>query len=171
MVVAWVVLGIVLLVVELHHLAFFALFGAIGSFAAAVLAVLVPSAVPLQVGVAVLVATIGMVAVRPLMSDALHRRNDGHPARGVHGTLVGEEVMTLDVVGDVGQPGHVRLAGERWLAQSGSGSPIPSGKRVLVTAVRGTTLVVWPVDGSTTFLDELSTPPAGPPDRGEEEQP
>ena len=34
------------------------------------------------------------------MSEALHRRTDGHPGRGVHGTLVGEEVLTLDAVGD-----------------------------------------------------------------------
>jgi membrane-bound ClpP family serine protease len=43
--------------------------------------------------------------------------------------------------------GHVRLAGERWRAVSGADVPIPPGTTVLVTAVRGTTLTVWPVDG------------------------
>jgi hypothetical protein len=48
----------------------------------------------------------------------------------------------------------VRLAGERWRAVSGSDVPIPPGTKVLVTAVQGTTLTVWPVDGHL--------PPPGP---------
>ena len=39
MLVIWLVLGVVLLVVELTHFGFFALFGALGAFAAAVVAV------------------------------------------------------------------------------------------------------------------------------------
>jgi membrane protein implicated in regulation of membrane protease activity len=90
---------------------------------------------------------VGIVAVRPWMSKAMHTRHDGRLGRGVHGTLVGEEVLTLDTVGDDRHLGHVRLAGERWLAASGSGHPIPADTIVLVTAVNGTTLTVWPVDG------------------------
>jgi membrane-bound ClpP family serine protease len=37
------------------------------------------------------------------------------------------------------------LAGERWLAVTG-GPKIEAGSSVFVTAVRGTTLEVWPVD-------------------------
>jgi membrane-bound ClpP family serine protease len=62
-------------------------------------------------------------------------------------------VLTLDVVGDERHPGHVRLAGERWLAVSGAERPIPAGTHVLVTAVRGTTLEVWPLEGETGFID------------------
>ena len=152
-VVAWLLLGVVLLAFELHHFAFFALFGAIGAFAAALVALVAPSAIPLQLLVAVLAAGIGIVAVRPKMSKALHRRNEGKLGRGVHGTLVGEEVLTLDVVGDARHPGHVRLAGERWLAVSGSERDIPAGTHVLVTAVQGTTLEVWPVEGETGYID------------------
>jgi membrane protein implicated in regulation of membrane protease activity len=159
MVVVWLVLGVVLLAVEFHHFAFFAFFGALGSFAAAAVAALAPELVPLQVLVAVLVATIGIVAFRPFMSERFHRRHDGRLGKGVHGTLVGEEVLTLDVVGAPGHVGHVGLAGERWLAVSGSGTPLPAGTRVLVTAVEGTTLVVWPVDGELTFLDQVVVEP------------
>ena len=61
-----------------------------------------------------------------MMSEAFHRRHEGKPlGRGVHGTLVGEEVLTLDAVGDAHHLGHVRLAGERWLAVSGSGTADP----------------------------------------------
>lgn len=147
MVVAWVALGVLLLAVELRHLAFFALFGAAGAFAAALAALVWPELLVVQVLLAVVVATVGIVLVRPLMSNVLPRANEGHPARGVHGTLVGEEVLTLDEVGDAHHVGHVRLAGERWLAVSGSDEPIPADTRVVVTGVQGTTLVVWPVDG------------------------
>jgi membrane protein implicated in regulation of membrane protease activity len=71
----------------------------------------------------------------------------------VHGGLVGQEVVTLDRVSGPGA-GHVRLAGERWLAVSGAGQPIPAGTTVLVTAVDGTTLVVWPVDGHHHLAEE-----------------
>jgi membrane protein implicated in regulation of membrane protease activity len=150
---AWLILGVVLLAFEIHHFAFYALFGAIGAFAAAVVALIAPSAIPLQVAVAVLAAVIGIVVVRPKMSARLHQRHEGKLGRGVHGTLVGEEVMTLDVVGDSHSPGHVLLAGERWLAFSGADRPIPARTRVLVTAVRGTTLEVWPLEGEIGFID------------------
>ena len=64
---------------------------------------------------------------------------------GVHGGLVGQEAVALDEVGDTHHVGHVRLAGERWLAITG-GPNISAGTSVFVTAVRGTTLEVWPVD-------------------------
>jgi membrane-bound ClpP family serine protease len=65
-------------------------------------------------------------------------------ARGVHGGIVGQQVVTLDEVGDDGAAGHVQLVGERWLAITGDGQRIPPGTPVVVTAVQGTTLVVWP---------------------------
>src|SRR5947209_17415661 len=119
MVVAWLVFGSLLLLFELHHLAFYALFGTIGSVATAVVALFFPSAIAAQVGIAVGVALAGVVAVRPFVSKVFESRQTGHVARGVHGGLVGEEAITLDVVGDSHVVGHVRLSGERWLAVSG----------------------------------------------------
>ncbi|MBK9177986.1 MAG: NfeD family protein [Acidimicrobiales bacterium] len=162
----WVALGIVLLAVELHHLALYVLFGSLGAFAAAAVAGVAPSAIPLQVAVAVAVALLGILLVRPYVSRSLHTHLESRPGRGVHGTLVGEEVITLDLVGDETRPGHVRLAGERWLAVSGSSLPVPPGTRVLVTAVRGTTLTVWPTDGSVGYVDPQELQP--PPDPGGE---
>jgi membrane protein implicated in regulation of membrane protease activity len=169
-VLAWLMLGVVLLAVEMHHLQFYALFGAAGAVAAALVAALAPSAYPAQVAVAVTVAVIGGVAVRPMMSEAMHRRRGGRLGRGMHGTLIGEEVLTLDAVGDSFHGGHVRLVGERWLAISGSGSPIPPGTRVLVTAVEGTTLTVWPVDGGTYPIVDGINSNVEPPERAEGEQ-
>ncbi|HEY2815284.1 MAG TPA: NfeD family protein [Acidimicrobiales bacterium] len=161
MVIAWVALGVGLLLFELHHQAFYALFGGFGALAAALFAVLLPDAVVLQIIVAVLVTVVGVVAVRPLVSRVFEQhRTGGHIARGVHGGLVGQEALTLDVVGDDHAIGHVRLGGERWLAVSG-GPSIPAGTPVLVTALRGTTLTVWPVD-SSRILD-TSVPLLDPP--------
>ena len=153
MVFVWLILGVVLLAFEIHHFAFYALFGANGAFAAAVVALIAPSAIPLQLAVAVLAAALGILVVRPHVSERLHHQHEGKLGRGVHGALVGEEVMTLDVVGGSHSPGHVLLAGERWLAFSGADRPIPARTHVLVTAVRGTTLEVWPLEGETGFID------------------
>jgi membrane protein implicated in regulation of membrane protease activity len=157
--VAWLVLGVVLLVVELHHLAFFALFAAVGAFGGAAVAAVAPGAVPLQAGVAVGLTAAGLVAVRPYASRAFDHSRRPHQIRGTHGGLVGGEAITLDEVGDAHGAGHVRLYGERWLAVSGAERSIPAGVTVVVTAVRGTTLVVWPVD--TLVLEEGLVEPAG----------
>jgi len=146
MVLVWLVLAALLVFFELHHLAFYALFAAAGCFAAAIVAVFAGDAYGLQAIVAVLVSIAGVALVRPYVSTVFHRRHgDGHVALGVHGGLVGQEALTLDEVGDAHHVGHVRLAGERWLAVT-SGPPIEAGRAVLITAVRGTTLDVWPVD-------------------------
>jgi membrane protein implicated in regulation of membrane protease activity len=155
--IAWVVAGVVLLGIELHHLAFYALFAAIGCLAAAIVAIAAPDVVLLQLLAAVVVAAVGILLVRPYVSAALEHRKDGSRSPGVHGGLVGQEVVTLDRVGGgTDGIGHVRLAGERWLAVSGAGRPIPAGTTVLVTAVDGTTLIVWPVDGHHIAEEEQS---------------
>ena len=92
------------------------------------------------------------------MSRAIAHRHDGDVARGVHGGLVGQEVLTLDSIGGSDRPGHVRLAGERWLAISGNDEPIPTGTSVVVTAVSGTTLTVWSLH-PTGALDPVELDP------------
>jgi membrane protein implicated in regulation of membrane protease activity len=146
--IVWLVVGVVLLLAELRHLAFYLLFVGVGCLAAAAVALAAPSAVGLQAGVAVVVAVGGVAALRPAMSRAFHHRTGGQVARGVHGGLVGQEALTLDTVGGTLQRGHVRLGGERWLAVSGAGEPIAAGTPVIVTAVDGTTLTVWPSGSS-----------------------
>jgi inner membrane protein len=157
MVVAWIVVALALVAFELHHLAFFALFGALGAVAAAIVALAAPNAVGLQLIVAIAVAAVGTLTLRPYVSKIIHRRSDGHVALGVHGGLVGVHAVTVDLVGEVAaamvagdgsgpRAGHVRLAGEQWLAVSGSDDAIAPHTEVVVTAVNGTTLTVWPVN-------------------------
>jgi membrane protein implicated in regulation of membrane protease activity len=145
--IAWIAVGVALIAVELHHMAFYALFAALGCFAAAAVSSVAPGALAAQVAIAVVVAAAGIVLVRGRLSAAVAHRYEGEHVPGVHGGLIGQEVLTLDLVGGPDAVGHVRLAGESWRAVSGSDTPIPAGTKVLVTAVRGTTLTVWPVDG------------------------
>ena len=72
-------------------------------------------------------------------------------SRGVHGGLVGQEALTLDEVGDEHHPGHVQLASERWLAVTDSTQPLGADVAVTVAAVRGTTLLVHPIQHTASF--------------------
>ena len=140
-VLVWIVLCLLLVGVELHHMAFFAMFGAAGSAAAAIVAVAAPSHVLAQACVAVGVSTVGVVFVRPQVSQAFAKRGPGTAVRGVHGGLVGARGLTVDQVRlDAG--GHVRLLGETWLAVTSDGSLIQPSTAVIVTSVVGTTLTV-----------------------------
>lgn len=159
-VVWWCVVGVLLLLVELNHRAFFAVFAAAGCVAAGAVAGVAPHAVVAQAVVAVTVSVAGVVGVRPRLRKALETSRAGdHVARGVHGGLVGQQAITLDEVAGSDDKGHVRLAGERWLAYSGGDQPIPPGTPVLVTAVEGTTLVVWPVGTPSASSIEDSARP------------
>jgi membrane protein implicated in regulation of membrane protease activity len=141
-VVIWIVLAAVLVAVELHHLALFAIFGAAGAVVAAVTAVVAPHAIGIQILAAIAVTALGLVAVRPYVSTAFAHRQDGLPvARGVHGGLVGARGMTIDDVPRL-EPGHVRLFGETWLAVAVGDRTIAAETPVTVVSVRGTTLAV-----------------------------
>jgi inner membrane protein len=140
-VIVWVVLAVVLVVVEMHHLAFFAAFGALGAAAAAVVAVFARRAVGAQIAVAVAVAAVGVIAVRPFVSRAFARRGEGVVIRGVQSGLIGAQALTLDVVSPQAT-GHVRYVGEVWLAVPDDAELIPPGTSVIITGVSGTTLAV-----------------------------
>ena len=148
--VIWFVTALALLVLELASTTFFAVFLSTGAFAAGLLAFFIPdSAIWIQAVLAIAVAMGGVVIVRPFVSRRLRRRGEPPLMPGVHGGFVGQNALGLDEIGDELHPGHVRLVGETWLAFSES-EPILTGAPVIVTAVRGTTLVVRPASGSVT---------------------
>ncbi|HEX7474279.1 MAG TPA: NfeD family protein [Candidatus Limnocylindrales bacterium] len=148
----WIVAGLALLAVELHTIAFYSVFIAIGCFVAGVLVLLVPDApIWLQAALAGTISLIGLVAIRPFASRTFLHGSGGVVSRGVHGGLVGQEALTLDTVGDEHHPGHVQLASERWLAVTDHAQSLNADTAVLVTAVRGTTLLVRPLTHSAGF--------------------
>ena len=145
MVIVWIVLAVVLIAVELHHLAFFAMFGAAGALAAAVVAWVAPSVIVLQIAVAIVVAGLGIGLVRPYVSRAFAVRGPGVRIGGVHGGLVAARGIAIDEVGGL-NTGHVRILGENWLAVSWDDEPIPPTTPVIVMGVNGTTLTVRAAD-------------------------
>jgi membrane protein implicated in regulation of membrane protease activity len=147
----WFIAALALLVLELASTTFYSIFLAFGAFAAGLLAFFVPSsAIWIQATVAIVVAMVGVVLGRPFLSRRLRRHGEPPLTPGVHGGFVGQRALPTDEVGDELHPGHVRLAGETWLAYSESHEPIAKGVPVIVTAVRGTTLVVRPASGPVT---------------------
>ena len=148
--VAWFVAALALLVLELASTTFYSIFLAIGAAAAGLLAFVEPNTpVWIQAVVAIVVAILGVVLGRPFLRQRLRRQGEGPLTPGVHGGFVGQRVLAIDELGDELHPGHVRLAGELWLAFSTDHRPIAAGAPVIVTAVRGTTLAVRPADGPT----------------------
>jgi len=142
MTVFWLVAGVLLLGVEALTLAFFAAFLGVASFAAGIAAA--TNAEPwLQVVVFGTVGLLGLVLARPPLLRAVQTRRGELSFPGVQG-LVGQRAVTVDVVGDEHHPGHALLAGERWLAYTDAGTLEPDVS-VTVSAVRGTTLLVRPV--------------------------
>jgi membrane protein implicated in regulation of membrane protease activity len=88
--VVWFVAALALLVAELATTSFYAIFLAIGAFAAGVAAFVAPD-LPLwvQVAIALVVAVAGVVIVRPILGRSLQRRGSGSIGPGVHGGFVG----------------------------------------------------------------------------------
>jgi membrane protein implicated in regulation of membrane protease activity len=75
----------------------------------------------------------------------------GHGSVGALRLRGRQGIVVKDIRGaiDVGH-GDVRVEREVWPAESRDGSPIAAGTRVRVTDVRGTRLVVTPLDKSST---------------------
>jgi inner membrane protein len=147
----WFGAALALLVLELVSTTFFSIFLAVGAIAAGLVAFFLPdTALWVQAVIAIAVALLGVVVGRPFLARRLRSHGEGPVTPGVHGGFVGQRALPTDEVGGELHPGHVRLAGETWLAYAENGTPIAAGIPVVVTAVRGTTLVVRPEVGSVT---------------------
>ncbi|MFN2582410.1 MAG: NfeD family protein [Candidatus Dormibacteria bacterium] len=146
--VAWLVVGLLLVALEVHSQAFFAIFLAVGAFAATIVTAV---GVPIWLSAVVFagVSLGGTLFIRP----GLKRLSDRHmgPRLALPGSsdgLVGSRALTVDAVGDEHHPGHARLAGEKWLAVTEEPGGVAPDTQVMVVDVRGTTLVVMPFAGS-----------------------
>lgn len=138
----WVVAAVLLLAIEVHTTAFYAVFIAAGLLGAAVVDI-AGGALWLQLVVLGVVAVAGVVGARPPLVRLMLSRRPDIVLPGVQ-NIVGQNAMTVDEVGDEHHPGHALLAGERWLAITEGAQALPPDVDVIVAAVRGTTLVVRP---------------------------
>jgi membrane protein implicated in regulation of membrane protease activity len=145
----WIWLGAALLfgVGEIVTAGFFLLPFAVGAVAAAVLAF---------TGVDPAIQGVTFVAVSIVALLALRRfadRTDAHqPSVGAN-RMAGERGIVLEQIDRVSGTGRVRVATEMWRATT-DGPAIEAGIEVRILDVRGTRLVVEPID--------LPEPPPGP---------
>ncbi len=143
--VVWFLIAVALLVLELASTTFYAIFLAAGAAVAGLMAFFFPASPAwLQAVVAVAVAAAGVAIIRPILGRRLQGRGTDAVSPGVHGGFVGQRALSTDVIGDELHPGHVRLAGEVWMAYTDTHQQIDAGSPVIISAVRGTTLLVRP---------------------------
>jgi membrane protein implicated in regulation of membrane protease activity len=128
---------------EILTTGFFLLPFAIGAGVAAVLA-FADVSVGVQWVAFVGVSAAGFLALRPLA-----RRLDATtPTEGIGSRrLIGEAALVLDTIpATPGGSGRVQVHREEWWAESDVGADIPDGTQVRITDVRGTRVVVSPIE-------------------------
>jgi len=135
----WVIVAVAFAIVEVMTVAFFAVFITIGALGAAVVSLLGFNLL-VQAIVLGLLGVAGILIARPYLVDRLHI---GRPAlRSGADSMVGQQAVLLEPILGVGQPGHVKIAGELWPALTDDGTAVPVNTLVVVTALRSTTLIV-----------------------------
>ncbi|HEV3460957.1 MAG TPA: NfeD family protein [Candidatus Dormibacteraeota bacterium] len=143
----WVIVAIAFAVVEVMTVAFFAVFITIGALGAAVAALLHFNLL-VQAIVLGVIGVAGILIARPFLVDRLHI---GRPTlRSGADSMVGQQAVLLEPILGVGQPGHVKIAGELWPALTDDGSPVPANTLIVVTALRSTTLIVRAAPSTST---------------------
>lgn len=135
----WVIVAIAFAVLEVVTLAFFAVFIAVGALGAAI-ASLLGFNLLVQAIVLGVVGIVGIAAARPFLVERLHIGS----RRLLSGadSMIGHEGVLSDPILGGSRPGHLKIAGESWPAVTEDSSSLPAETPVVVTGLRGSTLVV-----------------------------
>lgn len=145
--IAWLVLALLFVIIELLTLEFTFLMLAAGTAIGGLGVNLLGGPWWLQVLAAAAVSALLLFTIRPLLLRALHRSSVLHPTNvdAIYG--MGARVVAPFVDGR----GSVRLDnGEQWTAQlADTVEDLPVGTRAVVTAVRGATVEVSPREPAT----------------------
>ncbi len=153
--IAWLVLAVAFVIIELLTLEFTFLMLAAGSLIGGLGVNLLGGPWWLQVLVGAAVSALLLFTIRPLLLRALHRSSQLHPTNvdALYG--MGARVSSPFAEGR----GFVRLDnGEQWTAELAQGAPpLHPGDRAVVTAVRGATVEV-----AAAFPLSASESPAAP---------
>ena len=143
----WVIVAIVFAIAEVLTVALFAVFITVGALGAAIVSLLGFNLL-VQAIVLGVIGVAGILVARPYLVDRLHI---GRPTlRSGADSMVGQQAILLEPIVGVGQPGHVKIAGELWPALTDDGSPVPVNTLVVVTALRSTTLIVRAASSTST---------------------
>jgi membrane protein implicated in regulation of membrane protease activity len=141
----WLVAAAAFATGEILTTGFFLLPFAIGAVVASVLA-FADVGVGVQWVTFVAVSAAGFLALRPLA----RRLDASTPSEGIGSRrLIGEVATVLDTIpATAGASGRVQVHREEWWAESGTGGAIPDGTQVRITDVRGTRVVVSPIESA-----------------------
>src|SRR6202171_6877842 len=114
----WIIVAIAFAVAEVMTVAFFAVFITIGALAAAVVSLL-GFGLLVQAIVLGVIGVVGILAARPFLVERLHigRR----ALRSGAESMVGQQALLTEPILGLGQPGHVKIAGESWAALTADG--------------------------------------------------
>ncbi len=153
--IAWLVLALVFVIIELVTLEFTFLMLAAGTLIGGLGVNLLGGPWWAQVLAAAAIAALLLFTIRPLLLRALRRSSTLHPTNvdALYG--IGARVMAPFVEG----AGSVKLDnGETWTARLVGPDPgLDAGSRVVVTAVRGATVEVAPESDASTTTEDRST--------------
>jgi membrane protein implicated in regulation of membrane protease activity len=139
----WLVAAAAFATGEILTTGFFLLPFAIGAVVAAVCA-FADVDVGIQWVAFVGVSTAGFLALRPLA----RRLDASTPTEGIGSRrLIGERATVLDTIpAGPGSSGRVRVHREEWWAESAGATEVSEGAEVRITEVRGTRVVVSPLE-------------------------
>lgn len=137
--VVWLALAGVLAVSEMTTLDLTLLMLSVGAVAGFLVAMVLPGLVWAQIVVAVVVALLCLLLVRP---SILRRVQRGIGFRSSVQKLVGSSGTTVREVTASG--GEVKVNGEIWSARSYDGEPIAAGVAVDIFEIDGVTVIVHP---------------------------
>lgn len=140
--VAWLVVALIFIGIEVATLTFVALYPALGALAAGVVGLLGAS-----LGVQFAVFAVVSVATLLLTRKPLRRMMRNTPLVPSNAdTVLGKRAVVIVAIEEgPGQRGQVRVGTEHWSARSDDERPIAEGVTVEVSRIDGVALVVRPV--------------------------
>ena len=137
-VIIWLVLLILFLIVEAAcavHLV--CLWFAVGALVA-LIAAIAGAAIPLQIGLFLLVSCALLALLWPLVKKFL---NPGHVAPNI-ASVIGAQGLVTEPIDNVCAQGQVKIGAMYWTARSTSGQPIAAGTRITVDRIEGVKVFV-----------------------------
>ena len=140
MAIVWLVVALVFAVVEVATAVLLGAFFTLGALAAAVAAFL-GAGVVTQAIVFAVVSVLGLVIARPPLMAYLRTRRGPETRSGAY-AMIGQTAVLIDPIRGPHDRGHVRIAGEEWLALTRDGTPVEEGATVRVVEIKGATLLV-----------------------------
>jgi membrane protein implicated in regulation of membrane protease activity len=133
----WMIVAAAFIIGEIFTMGFFLLWFAIGAALAGILA-LIGLGAGWQWGTFVVVSLVLFIVSRRFAERFTKKQPPGIGAD----RFIGKEAIVLEEIDNVQNLGRIRLKKEEWRADSKNGEVIPVGKKVQVTGIDGTHLVV-----------------------------